>query len=107
MTSDQFLLTLLLTASGYAALLWTRLRDAREARDCARAEANLANAHWDAQRAKAERLADDLIAAHLLVEIANGRQKAAANYAADMQAQRDAMQRRLAQATWPEGAHHG
>jgi len=101
MTSDQFLLTLLLIASGYAALLWTRLRDAREARDGARAEANLANAHWDAQRAKAERLADDLIAAHVKVEIANGRQKAAASYAADMQTQRDAMQRKLARQTWP------
>lgn len=107
MTSDQFLLALLLIASGYAALLWTRLHDAREARDEARAELNLTAARWDATRHKAERLADDLIAAHVLVEIANGRQKAAASYAADMQTQRDAMQRRLAQATWPEGAHHG
>ena len=107
MTSDQFLLTLLLIASGYAALLWTRLRDAREARDCARTEANLANAHWDAQRSRADRLAQELIAAHVAVEVANGRQKAAASYAADMQTQRDAMQRRLAPATWPEGAHHG
>ncbi len=107
MTSDQFLLALLLIASGYAALLWTRLHDARVARDCARAEANLANAHWDAQRAKADRLSQELLAEYVKVSIAESRQLAAAKHAADMQAQRDNMQRQLARQTWPVGSTHG
>lgn len=108
MTSDGFLITLLLIVSGYATLVLTRLWDANRRCRTLAAELNLTTAHWDATRHKAEYLGQQLIAAGVAKAIAESRQQAAAAYARDMAAQRDDARRRLAQATWPRtGAEHG
>lgn len=107
MTFTQLLGALLLTVTGYAAFILTRLHDARTARNVEAAEANYWHAKADTEHHKADRLGQELIAALAAVQVAQSRQVAAAKHAADMQAQRDNMQRQLARQTWPVGGTHG
>ena len=97
MTAVEFLTACLMVTAGYAALLLSRLHDARRERDLYRFELSEALQRRDIERHRAEALASKLIAAHVAVVSAE-------NAMADAFDQRDDMQRRLAAATWPEGA---
>jgi hypothetical protein len=101
----------LLAASGYGALLLSRLHDERLRVRYMRAS----SAHWqelaESRSRTIQRLTRDVIAGDVAVHIAQGRQSGAAGYARDMeryaldmQAQRDDALRRLAFATRREDA---
>ena len=94
MNALEFLTLLSLIGWGWGALVLTRLHDARNERDLYRADASANRQIADSRWHKADRLGQELIAAHVALDAAN-------KHAADMQAQRDVMQRRLAAATWP------
>lgn len=94
MNQLDFLTLLMLVGWGWGAFVLTRLHDARDLARTERAEASYWRARADQERHKAERLGQELIAAHVTTR---GAEKAMA----DAFDQRDDMQRRLAQATWP------
>lgn len=101
MNQLEFLVVLSLVGWGWGVLVLTRLHDARAAAKIEAAEANYWHSKADAEYQRAERLGQELIAAHVPIS-------AAERAMADAFAQRADMQRRLAQATWPNlEADHG
>lgn len=97
MNQLEFLVLLSLVGWGWGTLVLTRLHDARAAHKVEAAETNYWHAQADQARHEANRLGQELIAAHVSVDAAN-------NAMADAFDQRADMQRRLAQATWPTDA---
>ena len=94
MTAAELLFDLLMVAVVAYCLARVNLQAVRRERDMYRHDASHNAAVADARHHTAERIGQELIAAHVALDAAN-------KHAADMQAQRDVMQRRLAAATWP------
>jgi len=99
MTTAQALALAVIALAGWVALLHEARASERKERRMYRRDAGHNRQVAHAQQMRADRLAKDLIVAH--IELV-----AAQNYAADMAAQRDDALRRLAAATWPIGSVH-
>ena len=106
MTAVEFLTACLMVTAGYAALLLSRLHDARARIRAAQLELTEAWQRADTQAHRADREAKASLAALVAQHTAESRQMAAAKYARDMEQQRDRMQQQLARATWPEGVRN-
>lgn len=94
MTAAQILFYLFIVALAWGALNNQSLRKTRKERDMYQRDANHNFAVADAAQARVERLGKELVGSHVALDSAQ-------KYAAEMQRQRDDMQRRLAQATAP------
>lgn len=99
MSAAEFLTACFMFTAGYAALVLSRLHDARARIRAAQLELTEAWQRADAQAHRADREAQASLAAHIAADSAR-------KAMADAFDQRDDMQRRLAAATWPEGATH-
>lgn len=99
MTGVEFLTLALILTAAWGALVLSRLHDAREVVRAHRLELTEAWQHADIQARRADREAQASLAAHIAADSAR-------KAMADAFDQRDDMQRRLAAATWPEGATH-
>jgi len=95
MTAVEFLTACLMFTAGYAALILSRLHDARARIRAAQMELTEAWQHADIQARRADREAQASLAAHIAADSARKAMADAFN-------QRDDMQRRLAAATWPD-----